>query len=125
MDRSKLTFLREPTVYLQGAQIVLTLLVAFKIFGVTEELSALILALGGAVLGAINALKVRPLAPAAFTMLVTTAAPLLAYFGLSLSTEQTGALQFAIVTFLALVVRTQVSPVADLAPTAPDAGPVR
>lgn len=125
MDRSKFTWLREPTVYLQGAQIVLALLVAFKIFGVTEELSALILALGGAVIGAINAARVRPLAPAAFTALVTTAAPLLAYFGLSLSTERIGALQFAIVTFLALVVRTQVSPVADPAPTAPESGALR
>lgn len=125
MIRSKTTFLREPTVYLQALQVMLALLVAFGVFGVTEELSALILALGGAVIGAINATRVRPLAPAAFTMLVTTAAPLLAYFGLSLSTAQMGAVQFAIVTVLALVVRTQVSPIADPAPTAPEVGPVR
>lgn len=76
-------------------------------------------------IGAINALKVRPIAPAAFTALVTTAAPLLAHFELALSTEQIAGLQFAIVTVLALLVRTQVSPIADPAPTAPDSGPVR
>lgn len=43
MNSSKFTWLREPTVYLQILQVALTLLVAFRIFGVTEELSALIL----------------------------------------------------------------------------------
>jgi hypothetical protein len=119
------TFRREPTVYLQGLQVVLALLVSFKVLGLTEELSALVLAFAGAVLGAINALKVRPVAPAAFTALITTAAPLLAHFRLDLSTEQVGALQFAVLFTLALITRTQVSPVVDPAPTAPADGSVR
>src|SRR6188508_2654587 len=80
MSTSNASFRREPTVYLQALQVVLALLVAFRVFGITDELSALVLALGGAVLGAINALKTRPVVPAAFVALVTTAAPLLAYF---------------------------------------------
>jgi len=120
-----LSFRREPTFYLQALQAVLALLVAFRVFGITDELSALVLALGGAVLGAINALKTRPVAPAAFVALVTTLAPLLAYFGLSLTEVQMGALQFAIVTFFALLVRTQVSPTVDPAPTVPAQGSVR
>lgn len=121
----KFTFKREPTVYLQGAQVLFALLVSFKIFGFTDELSALMLALGAVIVGAINAAKVRPLAPAAFTALVTTAAPLLAYFGFSLTAEQQGALQFAIVFVLTLLVRGQVTPAADRAPTTPEIGPVR
>ncbi len=119
------SFRREPTVYLQGLQVVLALLVSFKVLGLTEELSALVLAFAGAILGAYNAWKVQPVAPAAFTMLVTTAAPLLAHFRLDMTTEQIGALQFAVLFTLALVTRTQVSPVADPAPTVPADGSVR
>ncbi len=120
-----ITFRREPTFYLQGLQVLLALLVSFRVLGLTEELSALVLSLAGAVLGAYNAAKVRPVAPAAFTAVITTAAPLLAHFRLDLSTEQIGALQFAVLFVLALLTRTQVSPVADPAPTVPAHGDVR
>lgn len=119
------SFRREPTVYLQGLQVALALLVSFKVLGLTEELSALVLAFAGAILGAYNAWKVQPVAPAAFTALVTTAAPLLAHFRLDMTTEQIGALQFAVLFTLALITRTQVSPVADPAPTVPADGSVR
>lgn len=122
---SNISFRREPTFYLQGAQVVLALLVSFRIFGLTEELSALILAVAGAVLGAFNAWKVRPVAPAAFTAVITTVAPLLAHFRLDLSTEQIGAMQFATLFVLALLTRTQVSPIADPAATVPNNGTVR
>lgn len=120
-----LSFRREPTVYLQGLQVILALLVSFAVFGLTEEVSALLMAFAGAILGAINAWKVRPIAPAAFTMVITTAAPLLAHFRLDLTTEQIGAVQFGVLFILALITRTQVSPAVDPAPTAPEVGPVR
>ncbi len=120
-----LSFRREPTVYLQGLQVLLALLVSFRVLGLTEELSALVLAFAGAVLGAYNALKVRPVAPAAFTAVITTVAPLLAPFRLDLTTEQIGSLQFVTLFVLALLTRTQVSPTSDPAPTVPAHGDVR
>lgn len=118
-------FRREPTVILQGAQVVLAVLVSWGILGVTEELSALILAFAGAALGLINAFAVRPFAPAALTALFATLWPLLAHFGLDVSTGQMAAAQGAVLFLAALLTRMQVSPTADPAPTAPADGSVR
>ncbi len=119
------SFRREPTVYLQGLQVVLALLVSFKVLGLTEELSALVLAFAGAVLGAYNALKVRPVAPAALSAVIVTAAPLLAHFGFGLSETQIGTTSAIVIYLASMFVRMQVSPIADPAPTVPAHGDVR
>jgi hypothetical protein len=93
--------------------------------GLSDETSAIVVALVAAVLGAINAVRVRPMAPAAFQLVITTAAPLLAVFGWHLSASTVGALQFLIVAVLAILTRQSVTPVQDQAPIIPNTGLVR
>jgi hypothetical protein len=63
-----------------------------------------------ALIGVINAVLVRPITPAAFTAFVGALAALVSAYGLDLSQQLVGAVQVAVVTVLALMVRGQVSP---------------
>ena len=109
---------REPTVLLQSVSALLMVFVAFQFPGVSRDQATLIIAFLGAVLGAANAVLVRPVAPAAFVGLVGAGAALLAGYGLELSQEQVGSVSAAVVVALTLFVRGQVTPVTD--PRAPE-----
>lgn len=109
--KPKEIFGREPVVWLNTAQAVLLLGVALGIPHITSEAVPLIVSALGALLGAAQALFVRPVAPAAFTAVVTALAPLLGYYGVGMSEELVVAVNGAIVAVLALVTRQQVSPI--------------
>ncbi|GLY21711.1 hypothetical protein [Micromonospora sp. NBRC 101691] len=109
-------FGREPTLYIQAISALLGVFVTFGLPGLSATQAAAIVAVLSAVLAAVNAAMVRPVAPAAFTGLVTALAVLVAAYGLDVSQETVGAVQVAVVGVLALLTRTQVSPSADPAP---------
>lgn len=109
-------FGREPTLVLQAISALLTVFVAVGLPNLSAEQAALIMAVISAVFGVVNALVVRPVAPAAFIALVGAGAALLAGYGLEVSQELVGAISAAVVTILALVTRVQVTPTADPRP---------
>lgn len=108
-------FGREPVVILNAVQAVLLVGVALSIPYITDVSVPLIVAFIGAGLSAVQAVYVRPIAPAAFTGVVTAAAPLLMFFGLDVSEEMVVAVNGAIVGVMTLVIRHEVSPKYDLA----------
>jgi hypothetical protein len=105
-------FGREPAVVLQAISATLALAVTFGWSWLSTEQAGAIVALISAVFGVATALLVRPVAPAAFTAVVTAGAALLAAYGLELPAEQVGAVQALVTVLLALVTRVQVTPVA-------------
>lgn len=107
-------FGREPTLYIQAISAALGVAVTFGLDGLSATQAAAIVAVLTAVTTAINAALVRPVAPAAFTGLVTAAAVLLAAYGLEVAQETVGAVQVAVIAVLALLTRTQVAPTADV-----------
>lgn len=116
---------REPTLILQLVSVILALVVTFGLTGLSAENAGAIVALGTALIGVVNAIAVRPMAPAAFTAVVATGATLLATYGLELSAERIGLVQTAVTIMLALITRASVTPVNDQANTAPTNGEVR
>jgi hypothetical protein len=103
---------REPTLILQAVSAVLAILVTFNLHGLSSEQAALIVAAISAVFGVVNAVAVRPVAPAAFTGLVGAAAALLTGYGLNVSPELVASVSAAAVTVLGLLTRQQVTPAA-------------
>lgn len=110
-------FGREPTLVLQTVSALLAVLVTFQFSGLSAEQASLIVAALSAVIGVVNAVVVRPIAPAAFSGFVAAGAALLAGYGLDLSQELVGSVQVAVLTVLALVTRVSVTPVADPRPS--------
>jgi hypothetical protein len=106
-------FGREPTLIIQSISALLAIGVAVGLPGLTRDTSTLIVAVLVAVLGAVNAAVVRPVAPGAFVGLVAAGAALLAGYGLELSQELVGSVSAAVVVLLALLTRGQVTPNAD------------
>lgn len=104
-------FGREPVVILNAVQAVLLVGVAVGLPYLTDAAVPLIVAAIGALLGAVQAVYVRPVAPAAFTAVVTTLAPLLTHYGLGVSEELVVAINGAIVAVMTLITRHEVSPV--------------
>lgn len=109
-------FGREPTIVLQTVSALLTILVSFQFDALTADQATLIVALLSAVIGAVNAALVRPVAPAAITAVFTTGAALLAGYGLELPQEMVGAVTAAVPVLLTLLTRAQVTPAADPRP---------
>lgn len=107
---SRPIFGREPVVILNAAQAVLLVAVAVGIPYITDAAVPLIVAAIGALLGAVQAVYVRPIAPAAFTGVVTTLAPLLTHYGLGFDEGLVVAINGAIVAVMTLVTRHEVSP---------------
>lgn len=101
---------REPVVILNAVQAVLLVGVAAGLPFLTDAAVPLIVAALGAVLGAVQAVMVRPIAPAAFTGVVTAVAPLLAYYGVGVPEELVVAINGAIVAVMTLFVRGQSTP---------------
>jgi hypothetical protein len=102
----------EPTIVLQTLSAMLALVVTFGLPWLTAEQAGLIVAAVAAVIGVWNAVKVRPIAPAAFQAAVTAGAALLTTYGFHLTQERIGAVQVLIVALVALLTRVQVSPTA-------------
>lgn len=100
----------EPTLVIQTVSAALTFLVTFGLDFLTAQQAGAITAVLAALFGVWNALKVRPVAPAAFTTLVTVGAALLTTYGLDFSQERIGALQVLVVALVAFLTRVQVSP---------------
>lgn len=106
-----MSFRLEPTILIAFLAAVLGLIVAFNFTWLTAEEAALIVAVVNALLGVWNAVKVRPIAPAAFTYAVAAIAALLAGYGLHLSQQMVGAVDGVVLAGLALLTRAQVTPV--------------
>lgn len=114
----------EPTLVLQTISAALAFIVTFGLDFLTAEQAGAITAVIAAIIGVVNALKVRPVAPAAFQALVTTFAALVTTYGLHFSQEQIGTFQLLVVAVIALLTRTQVTPAAVMNPTVPERGSV-
>jgi hypothetical protein len=102
---------REPSLYISAIGTVLSLVAAFGLKFLTPEQAALVIVVLNAALGAWNAYKVRPIAPAAFTYLVAAVATLVAAYGIEVSQSVVGSVNAAVLAVLALVLRGNVSPV--------------
>jgi hypothetical protein len=109
-------FNRNPTVWLQSLAAVLAVLVSFKVEWLTAEQSAVVTAFAGALITAVNAALVRPIAPAAFVGLVGAGAALLAAYGLHFEQAQVGSIQALVVALLTLQTRQAVTPIRDPRP---------
>lgn len=104
-------FGREPTVILQTVSALLAIVVTFQMEWLTADQQVAIVAFLSAVLGAINAASVRPVAPAAFIAVATTGAALLTGYGLDLRPELVGSITAAVPVLLTLLTRVQVTPI--------------
>jgi len=109
---------REPALILAVVSAVLGVLVSLGLPWLSAEQAGLIIALITAVSGAVTAAFTRPIAPAAFTAVVTAAADLMAVYGLDVSQQTVGAVNGLVVAALALLTRAQVSPAPPGAPVA-------
>jgi hypothetical protein len=107
---------REPSLYITAIGTVLSLVAAFGLDFLTPEQAALVIVVLNAGLGVWNALKVRPVAPAAFTYFVGVVATLVAAYGVEVSQSVVGAVNAAVLAVLALLLRGNVSPNEDPAP---------
>lgn len=87
-----LSLTRQPVAYVEILKLVLVAVAVFADLGLTADTQALIIAAVYAVLGAIQAAAVRPIAPAAFVTVITTLAALAGRFGLELGPEQVAAI---------------------------------
>lgn len=94
----------------------LAILVAFGFPGLSAEQAGLIVAAIYAGLGVINALAVRPVAPAAFTGLVGAVAAVATSYGLNFTQEQVGTVSAGLVSVIVLLTRGQSTPIADPRP---------
>lgn len=102
---------REPALWIGVISGGLSLLVALQIGHLTSDQAALIVATITAVGGVITAAATRPIAPAAFTALVTAVADLLAGFHFDVSAGTVAAVNGLVLAVLTLVTRHQVTPV--------------
>lgn len=116
-----MTARREPALIIGVISGALSLLVALNFHGLTADQATLIVAAITAVSGAITAAVTRPIAPAAFTLVVTAGADLLAGFHFDLSAGTVAAINGTLLAVLVLLSRGQVSPVVAVAPAQPPA----
>lgn len=109
-----MTLAREPAIYLRMLAAGLALLVGFGVSpALTESTTQLILAFVAAVIGAVQAFRVRPVAPSILATVLTTGFALAAAFNVLHVTEGQTALVLAFVEgALALVLRPQSTPLA-------------
>jgi len=109
-------FGREPALYIAAIAAILGIAVTLGIDGLSATQAAAIVAVLNAAAAVWTAMLVRPIAPAAFTGLVSAAAALLAAYGLDVSQETVGAINGAVLAVLALLTRGQVSPARNVDP---------
>jgi hypothetical protein len=101
---------REPTLWLATISSVILLVGTFGLHLLNGEQASLIVVAVNAIFAAINAWAVRPISPIAFTYAVASILAVAGAYGLHLSIETVAAINAAIVPFLALASRGQVSP---------------
>lgn len=109
---------REPSLYISAIGTILSLVAAFGLDFLTPDQAALVIVVLNAALGVWNALKVRPVPPAAFVYLVASVATLVAAYGVDVSQSVVGSINAAVLAVLALLLRGNVSPVEATAPEA-------
>lgn len=106
-----LTFLgREPALIIGALSAALSLLVTLGV-GLTADQAGAWTAVISGVFAVVTAAMTRPIAPAAFTGLVTVAATLLAAYHFDVSAGTVAAVNGTVLAVLTLVTRSQVSPV--------------
>ena len=103
-------FQREPTLWIAAIGSLVMLVGTFGLKFISGDQAALIVVVINAVFGAINAWTVRPISPVAFTYAIGSIVALAGSYGLNLSAETVGALNAAVIPFLALLSRGQVTP---------------
>ena len=103
-------FGREPALWLAVISALLTFGVTFGLDWLTAGQAAAILVACNAAVGVATAVATRPVAPAAFTYAVSSAASLAAAYGFELSQATVGAVNGLVVAVLVLITRQQVSP---------------
>lgn len=108
---------REPALILSVLSSGLALIVTLNI-GLTSEQAGLWTALIVAVFGAITAAVTRPIAPAAFTGLVTAVFALLAGYHFHVAPDVIGELNGLVTSVLMLIVRGHVTPTIGKVPVA-------
>ena len=108
MTSSSRIFGREPALWLAALQSLLMLAAVGT--PLTDGQAASIIALISAVGGAVMAWQTRPIAPAAFTGVVTTGVALVAAFGYDVPADVVAGVNAVLVSTLALVVRGEVEP---------------
>lgn len=101
---------REPALVIGFASAGLGVLATLGFHSLTPAIVGLIVAALNAVLGAVQAVFTRPIAPAVFTTLVGALAALAAGWGYHASPELIGGVDALVVAFLSLLTRSQVSP---------------
>jgi Na+-transporting NADH:ubiquinone oxidoreductase subunit NqrD len=101
---------REPALWLAVVAAGLGLLVTFNLPWMNADQAGLWVAGVNAVFGVVTAVLTRPVAPAAFTTLVTAGSALLTAYGLDLDPQTVGAVNTLVVAALFLITREQVSP---------------
>lgn len=104
---------REPTLVIGAIASVLSVLVTFNLDNLSAKQAALIIVVLNAVLGAVNALAVRPISPAAVTYLIASVAALATAYGFTVDEATVGAVNSAVIAVLMFLTRGQVTPVAD------------
>jgi hypothetical protein len=109
-------FGREPSLAVATLASVLSIVVGFNFDWLTARQAALIVLVVNAVLGVVNAIAVRPIAPAAFTYLVAGVAALCAAYGLHVSQEMVGSVNGLVLAVLMFLTRGQVTPAVDPRP---------
>lgn len=102
---------REPTLIIASIASILSLVAGFGLDFLSTEQAGLISAALTALLGVWNSLRVRPVAPTAWTYAAGVIATLLATYGLDISQEQVSLVNATILAILALILRGDVTPV--------------
>lgn len=105
-------FGREPALWIGFIGSALMVLTALNVEGFTDEQVALIVGGLGAVAGAVQAIFTRPIAPGVFTAAVTALAALAVGYGFEVAPALVGAVNMAVLAFLSLITRGEVSPAA-------------
>lgn len=108
--KSLTVFGREPALVLGAISAALSLAVTLGI-GLTADQAGAWTAVIAGVFAVITALATRPIAPAAFTGLVTVVATLLAAYHFDVSAGTVAAVNGTVLAVLTLLTRGQVSPV--------------
>jgi hypothetical protein len=103
-------FGREPTLAIGVIASTLSVAVGFGFDFLTAEQAALIVVVLNALLGAVNAIAVRPIPPAAITYLVGAGFALAAAYGFDVAQSTVGAVNAAVISILMFATRGQVAP---------------
>lgn len=114
----------EPALIIGVISAALSLVVTLGVGLTTDQAGAIVAVISG-VFAVVTAIATRPIAPAAFTGLVTVSAALLSAYHFNVAPGTVAAINTVVIAVLALVTRGQVSPTPTkpaVAPAPPSAG---